>query len=188
MSSRFQGWTIADTMKNQRAIVIGIDPDIDKCGVATLYKSTKHMCLESYDFGTLVDYLIKFKNRCNNKIDNNGFIVVIEAGWLNRSNWHLSSKDNVASASKKGEYLGRNFQVGFCLESICQQYDIPYKLQPPLRKCWKGNNGKITHEEFLSVTNYDRNRTNQETRDAGLLAWNEAGFPIVIKADNDIHK
>ena len=51
--------------------------------------------------------------------------------------------------------------------------------QYPLRKIWKGKDGKITDEEikaFMPIIE----RTNQEERDAALLAWNEAGFPMKI--------
>lgn len=131
----------------------------------------------SYDFGQATQFLLSLKD----KFSTDDFIVVIESGWMNGSNWHLSKYDTMRSAAKKGEGLGRNFQVGMCLESLCKAYDIPYRLQPPLRKCWKGKDGKITHDELVEVTGYEKKVSNQETRDATLLAWNEAQLPIRIK-------
>jgi hypothetical protein len=52
---------------------------------------------------------------------------------------------------------------------------------------WKGRDGKITHEELQHLaiitdkTNHITNKTNQEARDAALLAWEYAGLPIRIK-------
>lgn len=49
-----------------------------------------------------------------------------------------------------------------------------------LRKGWKGKDGKITHDELASFTGL-MGRTNQDVRDAALLAWAFAGLPIRVK-------
>lgn len=42
---------------------------------------------------------------------------------------------------------------------------------------WQGKDGKITAEELQHITGYDR-RTNQDARDAALLAWVYGGLPL----------
>ena len=67
-----------------------------------------------------------------------------------------------------------------CLTAILVTIGYEVIEQAPLRKCWKGRDGKITQIElnyFTGITG----RTNQEARDAALIAWNFAGFPIRIK-------
>ena len=66
------------------------------------------------------------------------------------------------------------------LNDMCEHYGIEVMAHAPLRKCWQGKDGKITHEELAYFTGIT-GRTNQDERDAGLLAWNYAGMPIRAK-------
>ena len=50
----------------------------------------------------------------------------------------------------------------------------------PLVKIWSGKDGKITHDEMTSICGWGRTRSNQEERDALLLAWDHAGLPMRI--------
>ena len=58
-----------------------------------------------------------------------------------------------------------------------------HKLQKPLAlksgglHLWNSKDGKITHEELAKFTGITQ-RTNQEGRDAALLAWTFAGLPV----------
>lgn len=63
---------------------------------------------------------------------------------------------------------------------MCKHYRIEVLPHFPLKKHWKGKEGKITHEELAYFTGIKK-RTNQDARDAALLAWNFAGFPIRMK-------
>jgi hypothetical protein len=63
---------------------------------------------------------------------------------------------------------------------MCEHFGLHYELIKPLRKCWHGEYGKITHEELAYFTGIT-GRTNQEGRDAALLAWIYAGFPVKVK-------
>ena len=74
-------------------------------------------------------------------------------------------------------YQGRNEQVSRIIGQMCERYDMRYEFIKPLRKCWHGENGKITHDELAYFTGI-RGRTNQEGRDAALIAWVCAGFAI----------
>lgn len=148
--------------------IIGIDPDCEKNGVAIVCPATRFLNCESLTFAETIAALRLYKYRS----DVLNFIVVIEAGWLNRSNWHTHGNAKLAAAI--GRSTGMNHQTGILLAQMCDYYDIPYKLQKPLKKCWKGKDGKITHAELtkqLQLRGYTDipKRTNQEQRDAVLL-------------------
>lgn len=144
-------------------LIIGIDPDVEKNGVATIDKQTNKMQVSTLAFPQLIEYL-KDKNKdCT-------ILVLIEAGWLNHSNWHLSPKITIQKAAQIGNATGRNHETGRKIAEMCEYYKIPYKLIKPLKKIWRGTDGKISAAEFSRITGCS-SRTNQEMRDAGLIAW-----------------
>ena len=142
-------------------IIIGIDPDVDKNGVAEI--DGEVMQVSAMKFAPLIYYL-------NDKKSVGDIIVLIEAGWLNQSNWHLYSRMTIQKAAQIGNATGRNHEVGRKIAEMCEYNKIPYKLIKPLKKVWKGRDGKITAEEFEKFTGL-KGRTNQEMRDAGLIAF-----------------
>ena len=152
-------------------IYVGIDPDATKNGIARVQKSTRQAACYSTTFPELVEHLRWLAHYGKN------YIVIIEAGWLNKSNWHLSRKDTKAVAAAKGNSAGRNHETGRKIAEICQYYNIPHMLVRPLKKMWKGRDGKITREEIAAFTGIT-GRNNQEARDALLLAWEYAGLPV----------
>ena len=132
----------------------------------------------------LVDYLKDKKGWC----DGEGFslIVVIEASYLINANWHLSWDDTKNRAAAKGKQVGRNHEIGRLIVEFCKYLDIPYEEKLPLKKCWAGKDGKITHEELIqlidgmSLPAWTGN-TNQEMRDAMLLALDRSELPLIMK-------
>lgn len=160
-------------------VVIGIDPDKDKSGVAYLNVANRHLELAALPFVETLDYLAYCKRQADES--GNKVIVVIEGGWLNRSVWHVMPSDTKAVAAKKGYAVGQNHQTGMFLQECCEKIGLPCKVVKPLRKCWQGHDRKITHEELVCITGILTRRTNQEERDAALLAWVEANLPIRIK-------
>lgn len=156
-------------------IYVGIDPDATKNGVARVQKSTRQASCRSITFPELVELLCWLVHYGKN------YIVIIEAGWLNKSNWHLSHKDTKAVAAAKGNSAGRNHETGRKIAELCLYYDIPHILARPLKKIWKGKDGKITREEIAAFTGIT-GRNNQEERDALLLAWEYAGLPVKISS------
>ena len=65
---------------------------------------------------------------------------------------------------------------------MCEAYGMQWQFVKPFRKVWSGRDRKITHEELSAVTGLVYGRTNQEMRDAALIAWVSAGLPVrVIK-------
>nr|DAD88326.1 MAG TPA: HOLLIDAY JUNCTION RESOLVASE [Siphoviridae sp. ctnks32] len=161
--------------------IIAIDPDISKSGVAFLKPSTKQLEVSNLTFPQVVDYL----NQAKSVRDKTGetLIVLVEASWLIKGIWHLSSWERRQRAASKGYDVGRNHETGKKIVEMCQHLEIEVLEHYPLRKCWKGKDGKITHEELSSFTGLT-GRTNQDARDAALLAWSFANLPIRLKLNN----
>ena len=158
---------------------IGIDPDVDKNGVAIVEKESRHLECAALTFADTLGYLQWVAKRAT---ETEATVkVYVEAGWLNRTNWHLSKWDNRGQVVAKGVSQGRNEQVSRLLGEMCQSYGLDWIHIKPLRKIWKGKDRKITHDELCAITGMVYGRTNQEMRDAALIAWVAAGLPIKIK-------
>lgn len=154
--------------------IVGIDPDIDKSGVAYLERSTRKLEVSSLSFAELIDYFIFLQARTKD------VVVVVEAGWLNKGNWHIRYSDNKGQACAKGYQVGRNHETGRKIIEVALHFGFKVEEVKPLKKCWHGKDGKITHEELAYFTGI-MGRTNQDGRDAALLAWNYANLPIRCK-------
>lgn len=168
-------------MNNKPDYIIGIDPDTDKSGVAQLRVAGREMEAFSNSFPELLDYLqrmAQYQHRTGMKI-----LVVVEASWKISTNWHTKRGESVRVSASKGIDQGRCAEVGRKIVECARYYGLEVKEQLPLKKIWKGPDGKITHEEISAFIRMGT-RLNQETRDAALLAWNEAGFPIRIITKN----
>ena len=157
---------------------IGIDPDVEKNGVAIVEKETKHLECAALTFAQTLDYLQWVVSRASEV--GAAVKVYVEAGWLNRTNWHLSKWDNRGQVVAKGVSQGRNEQVSKTIGEMCEYYGLDWMHIKPLRKCWSGKDRKITHDELCAITGLVYGRTNQEMRDAALIAWVEAGLPVRI--------
>lgn len=178
--------------------IIAIDPDCGSepdeegigttggCGVCTLKvdwtghsKPQADVKLETRPFFEIVDYL-----RTTAAEDPNT-IVVVEASWLNSNgtaNWHINGKYSSKKNAAIGHDVGRCHEVGRKLIEACRYYSIDYEAKRPLRKIWQGKDGKITDAEIRRFIPIAKRRTNQEERDAALLAWDYARLPIKIFA------
>lgn len=162
--------------------IIGIDPDTVKSGVALLETSTFHLELRTLSFPELIDYIIYLRDR--NRFDGKTLQVVVEAGWLHqKSNFHGYAGHR---AEKIAKNVGANHETGKKIIECCRHWGIDCSEVPPLAlqvggfHLWSGPDGKITHAELVAVTGLKASRTNQEERDAALLAWNRAGLPLSI--------
>ena len=156
-------------------IIIAIDPDVEKNGVAYLNCENKNLEISTLSFPELLDYL-RYVQRCAETTQKH-LVVVVEAGYMNKGNWHLNPKDTKAAAAAKGNHAGRNHETARKIDEMCKHWQMEVKEVKPLEKCWKGKDRKITHEELARFTGV-MGRTNQEGRDAALLAWVYAGFSI----------
>jgi len=164
-------------MNNKADYIIGIDPDTDKSGVAQLIVAGREMAVFSLSFPELLDYLQRMRQK--ELTEGVNVVVVVEASWRISTNWHTKRAESVRVSASKGIDQGRCAEVGRKIAECAKYYGLEVKEQLPLKKIWKGRDGKITDEEIKAFIPI-KGRTNQETRDAALLAWNEAGFPIRI--------
>lgn len=167
-------------------IVIGIDPDIDKSGYVVVdAKSGKVTTATTWEIAKLYGVLAADKEYCTRV--GLKLLVVVEAAYLgSHHNWHLDSgrerniKKAMAIAATIGYHTGRNHEVGRSIVEFCRYMEIDVIPQKPLRKCWKGKDNKITHEEITKITKWDKARSNQEVRDALLLAWTHTKLPMKL--------
>ena len=157
---------------------IGIDPDVEKNGVAIVERETKHLECAAMTFAETLDYLQWVSKRASEVKAT--VKVYVEAGWMNRTNWHLKKWDNRGQVVAKGVSQGRNEQVSRLLGEMCEAYGLSWQFLKPFRKVWGGRDRKITHDELCEVTGLMYGRTNQEMRDAALIAWVSAGLPVRI--------
>lgn len=160
-------------------VVIGVDPDAEKSGVAYLEVQSRKLEVTNLDFPHLLDYLCHAHKLAKER--NAQVIVVVEAGWMvKKSNYHQMQGHR---AEKIAKDVGRNHETGRKIAEMCRYWHIPVLEHYPLKKMWKGKDGKITMDELSFFTGL-MGRTNQDARDAALLAWEFAGLPICIKAGN----
>ena len=158
--------------------LISIDPDVEKSGVAVLDTRSRHIELHTFPFPVLMDYLRDWKEAQD--ITHEPVRVVVEAGWLNKAHWHLTARDTARQAAAKGNSTGRNHETARKIVEMSRHYGLDTIEARPLRKCWRGQDGKITHAELAQFIPGLPARSNQEERDAALLAWTYAGLPIRI--------
>lgn len=148
--------------------VIGIDPDCERSGYGVVNVETREVVdAGACDFPTLFDVMDVWRR--GEKVS-----VYIEGGWLNNGNWHLLGRMTAARAAAIGRSVGRNHQTGMLIEQMARRMGYDVHVVKPLRKCWRGKDGKITDKELQAVTSYAK-RCNQDARDAVLLAWVYAG-------------
>lgn len=165
----------------RKDIIIAIDPDIDKSGLAVL--APQERLLTVYDF-TLPE-MVEFFREIRKIYAEQGlsYVIVVEASYLIHANWHLDWNDSKNRAAAKGKQVGRNHEIGRQIVEFCKYYDMPYEEKKPLTKCWAGKDGKISAEELEMLLDGMgiqplKTRTNQEKRDAALLALDRSGLPL----------
>ena len=164
--------------------VIGIDPDEIKSGGACISRAKRELEVTYLNFPEMLEW-VKSKyaewEQKYKEIAPNSFMVYVEAGWLNKGNWHVTESRNgkmspAAWAAAVGTSMGACNAVSKKLIECFEYYGIPVTPMKPLRKCWHGPDRKITHEELLrelavyKVQHKLGGRSNPEKRDATLLA------------------
>ena len=162
----------------QDRIIIGIDPDVDQSGIGRLDVAERKCTATHLPFPLLIDYIKDVAQVARMK--KVSLVVYVEASWLISHNWHIQFRDTKAVAAKKGQEVGRMHETGRKIVEMLEHYGIDVREQHPLKKVWKGKDGKITHDEMTQVCKWDRKRSNQEERDAMLIAWYASGLPIRI--------
>lgn len=135
---------------------IGIDPDVKLSGFAVWDASSKGFFLKCYSFS---DILFVMQDYPKEKTK-----VYVEAGWLNKSNWHLDGQMSKQRAAAIGNSVGRNHQRGMDIVEIFRDF-LGYEVLE-----MKPTKSKLDAKQFRKITGY-AGRTNQETRDAGMLVY-----------------
>lgn len=149
--------------------IVAVDPDVTKSGVAVIDVERKTVETSSLTFPDLMEYLYTLP-------DKNSSRIAIEAGWLNKPNWHAAP--SLAAAANVGMRIGRNHETGRKIVEMCEYIGLSISLIKPLGKRGKGVSGKITHLELESVLKrlkigFSKKRTNQDERDSILIAIHE---------------
>lgn len=177
-------------MKKQD-IIIGIDPDIDQSGVATITRATGSVAAQRMRFPDLIDHLASEHNKAT--MGGLTLTVHVEAGWLNTSNWHTNRRMGANYNAAIGQAVGRNQAVGMKLLEMCEHIGVTAYAVKPLPKTmragsgtlpmWNGADGKITSDELAQLLARNglgtpKGRTNQDERDAVLIALRGAGYAI----------
>lgn len=159
-------------------VVIGIDPDNERSGVGVVNKRTMAVQTVKATFSELLAILKQYQEagtRC---------AVVIEGGWLRTTNWHTVPGMTARKAAAIGRSVGMNHQTGILLTEMCDSMGLRYDVVPPLRKYWRGADGKITQDELQCVVGDENKlpRMSQDQRDAVLLAWVYSGLSLTFRS------
>ena len=156
----------------RKGTIVAVDPDTEKSGVAFLRPGTRMLEAAGMTFPQLLDFLLACKEESGRSGE--PLTVVVEAGWLvQKSNFHGQSGRRAERIAKN---VGANHETGRKIVEMCRHYGIDVVEKHPLKKIWKGRDGKITAKELESLTGLS-GRTSQDMRDAALLAWDFAGLP-----------
>lgn len=148
-------------MQKQKRIFIGIDPDIEKSGVAVWDRISETLELSVLKFFDLHKFL--------SDIDNKEIVmIVVEAGWLNRKNnfrqGYFKDGKFVRFNKFQGESIankvGRNAETGRKIVEMCETLGLEYKLFKPTQK-------KVTPDMFQRLTG--KSVKNQEMIDAAIM-------------------
>jgi tRNA/tmRNA/rRNA uracil-C5-methylase (TrmA/RlmC/RlmD family) len=100
------------------------------------------------------------------------FIIYVENPNLNKITFRR--RGNMRIDDRKAQNVGMNKRDAQLWVEWCECNNLPHQSVKPLRKkkngvnIWKGNDGKISHEEFVTLTKYSK-QTNQHERDACLV-------------------
>lgn len=135
-------------------MIIGIDPDLDKSGVAI--KEGKNLRLMNLKFAEL--RRVFEENKALIKL------VVIEAGWLNKkANFHGRAGQTKHAGERIAKNVGENHATGKLIAEIAEDYGLIVSLVRPVRS-------KYNSADFNLITGW-QGRSNQEQRDAAMLVW-----------------
>ena len=166
-------------------IIIGIDPDVDKSGVACLnVEKFQVVRVDALSITQLIRYFSNAYDRVAAGIYNKGDIAVVIEDSDSRTNWQIKDmRISPRAAAAIGHGAGMCHATQRHIQEIAESYEaFNIVLQHPLKKSWMGRDGKITQEEITQFIPGLPNKMNQECRDACLLAWSYANFPIHIPA------
>jgi len=110
-------------------VIFGIDPDIEKCGIAAI-KSGEGLppLLGERTIGGLFEMVYAFDARFGPTV------FVVEAGWLNKTVWHGAGKLGVLPAMEVARRVGENHGFGKALVQILKGMGFKVVLARPRAK------------------------------------------------------
>ena len=137
-------------------IYIGIDPDVDKSGVAKYNTETKKIeGIELLSFFDLLDFLKYYRST--------SVKVIIEGGHLNKvANFHNRPGQTKKVGETIAKSVGRNHQTGILIGEMCSYLDIDFEFCRPAEK-------KFSSSVFRMMTGIEVK--NQEKIDAAMLVY-----------------
>ena len=149
--------------------IVAIDPDVTKSGVAEIDTGNRNVTVKAMTFPELIDHINGIESKESVRI-------AVEAGWLNKPNWHFAK--SIAIAGSIGNDVGRNHETGRKIVEMCEHVGFSVSLVRPLKKQGTGAGGKVTHSEIQNILRQLRmslakKRTNQDERDSILIAIHE---------------
>jgi hypothetical protein len=140
--------------------IFGIDPDSKKSGIAFYQKLTGKYQVDIGKFFEIFKTLNSYKTQ--------NTLVIIEAGWLNKSNWHVNKSQSNAVSGLIGNKTGLNHQTGILIEQMCQYLNVEYKLVRPTTSKWNAETCKnLTKVEMKHIPTESK----QDCRDALKLIF-----------------
>ena len=140
-------------MNKSNSLIIGIDPDLEKSGVAILGDELQ---LKKLTFPETIE-LFRNEQDCIKK-------VVIEAGWQNKkSNFHGRYGQSKAEGERIAKNVGENHATGKLIAEMAEALGLAVVLVRPTKN-------KLKSDEFNKLTGWN-GRTNQEQRDAAMLIF-----------------
>lgn len=133
-------------------IVVGIDPDADKHGVAV------------YEDGRLI-HLARCQAVEIMEHHEEGTVYAIENVMQNQFVYRRNKKSSKAVESKVAMSVGRVQQAQVELMRLMDHHDMPYRLYPPQQGNWAKD-----RTMFERVTGWTGN-SNEDTRAAAYFGW-----------------
>ncbi|MFW8589840.1 hypothetical protein ACOI22_03460 [Glaciecola sp. 2405UD65-10] len=148
-------------------MVIGIDPDSERHGVAIYIggelKELKQLTL----IDLIKEFIVDFSLIGQHPVKSVSFSI--EDVCANNFVYGRNTHQNVRIQSNIAKKVGACQQSQVELIRMLKHFRIPYKLHKPTRKNWAKN-----REQFELVTGW-RHRSNEDTRSAAYFGFLEAG-------------
>ena len=161
----------------RNGFILGVDPDVDKSGFALLDCSSQTFVrLEALTFTES----IRFLNELSANENLRPLRIVIEDSDIS-VNWHYKKTDKPGIIAAIGRSVGLCHATYRHLMEYAESVGFEVIPMKPLRKCWRGPDGKITQGEIERLIPKFPRRTNQECRDSALLSWFYADFPLILR-------
>ena len=143
--------------------LIGIDPDTVKNGVAIWdTKAKSFVKITSLSLFDIIEFLSENRTLIKK--------VIIEGGWLNKSNWHTHKTQSVKTQIEIGRRTGMNHQRGLDISELVEGLSISFDIVPPMGNAKFPNTWKKSARNFKAITGY-AGVTNPEERDAAMLVF-----------------